>query len=391
MKLTYKHTLVACFIGYITQAITINFIPLLFVTFQNHYHIPLSQITILVTVNFLVQLTVDVLTPLFEKQVGYRVCMVAAHLFSASGLIMLTVLPEVLPPFVGLLISVTTYAIGGGLLEVLVSPITESCPTDNKEKAMSLLHSFYSWGSMGVVLLSTLFFRLAGIENWKILARIWAVIPLLNSLVFSRTPIAPLIAEGEKGMSLKELMHSRVFWLFMMMMICAGASEHSIGQWSSTFAEMGLGISKAAGDLAGPMAFAALMGCVRVFFSKNSDKIDLEKFLFGSSIVCFVAFLMVVLVPNPVVNLIGCALSGIGVSMLWPGTLSRASAKLPLGGTTMFALLAVGGDIGCTLGPTLLGMVADASNGNLKMGMLAGTVFPLLLVICGLFGKKMKK
>jgi len=382
MKFTYKHTLVSCFVGYIVQAITINFIPLLFLTFQRHYQIPLSQITLLVSINFMVQLAIDATAPLYVDRIGYRPCVVTAHIFSAAGLLLLTWLPDILPPFTGLVICVTTYAIGSGLIEVLISPITESCPTDNKEKAMSLLHSFYCWGQVGVVLLSTLFFSLCGIENWRILSRVWAIIPIVNGILFLKMPIAPLISEGQTGMSFAQLFRSKVFWILLIMMLCAGASEHAVSQWASAFAEKGLGISKTAGDLAGPMAFAVLMGIVRVFFGKFGDKINLDRFFLGSGILCVVAFLLIVLVPNPIINLIGCGLCGMGVSILWPGTLSKASVALKNGGTTMFAWLAVAGDLGCSAGPTLVGMVSSAASDNLKAGIFAALIFPVVLVIC---------
>lgn len=388
MKLTYKNTLVSCFIGYIVQAITINFIPLLFVTFQNTYGIPLSQITLLVTINFLVQLLIDALAPLYADRLGYRTCIVMAHGFSALGLLLLTILPEVLPPFTGLLLSVITYAIGSGLIEVLISPITESCPTDNKEKAMSLLHSFYCWGHVGVVLISTAFFYLAGIENWQILARIWAIIPIINGILFLKTPIAPLICEGEKGMKLSELFRSKVFWVLLIMMVCSGASEHAVSQWASTFAEKGLGITKTAGDLAGPMSFAVLMGLSRVFYGKFGEKMDLDRFIFGSSMLCLISFLLIALVPSPVINLIGCGLCGLSVGILWPGTLSKASATLRNGGTSMFAMLALAGDVGCSAGPTLVGMISGTAEDNLKLGILAGTVFPIALILCLLIKPK---
>lgn len=391
MKLTYKNTMTSCFVGYIVQAINANFVPLLFLTFQDSFGIPLDQITVLIVTNFVVQLTVDATAPLYVDKLGYRPCIVAAHVFSAAGILMLTFLPEVMPPFAGLLISVATYAIGGGLIEVLVSPITESCPTDNKEKAMSLLHSFYCWGSVGVVLLSTIFFTVFGIENWKIMGVIWALIPIVNAFLFAKVPMVPLIAEGERGMKMGELFRNKVFWILLLMMVCAGASELAIGQWASAFAEKGLGISKTAGDLAGPMAFAVLMGVVRVFYGKFGHKINLDKFIGLSAVVCVAAYLMIALVPNPIINLIGCGLCGLGVSIMWPGTLSKASVLLKNGGTTMFALLAVAGDLGCTTGPMVVGLVSDAAGDNLKIGIFAAIAFPVLLVACALLTAGRKK
>ena len=398
MKNQYHKTITACFLGYIVQAIIVNFAPLLFLFFQRTYGIPLSQITLLVTFNFGIQLLVDFLSVGFVDKIGYRVSLVAAHILSAAGLILLTILPDVLPsPFAGILIAVMIYAVGGGLLEVLVSPVVETCPSDtmeeehSKEKAMSMLHSFYCWGHAGVVLLSTLFFRAAGIENWKILAVIWALIPIGNALLFAKVPIAPLIKEGETGLGLKELFRMKLFWILLIMMVCAGASEQAVSQWASTFAEKGLGISKTAGDLAGPLAFAVLMGTSRVFYGKYGDKIHLERFMVCSSCLCILSYLGISLLPLPQLSLIACAVCGLSVGIMWPGTFSKAAAALPRGGTAMFALLALGGDVGCSGGPTLVGMVSGALGDNLKMGVLTGTVFPVLLLIGILLCRKVKR
>ena len=381
MKYSYDCTMRACFTGYIVQAIVNNFAPLLFLTFQRTYHIPLQQITLLVTFNFGIQLLTDLLSVAFVDQMGYRASMVLAHILSALGLICLTVLPEWMGhPFAGILISVIVYAVGGGLLEVLVSPVVEACPSTHKEKAMSMLHSFYCWGHVGVVLFSSIFFKLAGIENWKLLAVLWAVIPILNALVFTRVPIAPVLPEGEQGMTIGTLFQNRTFWLLFAMMICAGASEQSVSQWASLFAEKGLGISKTAGDLAGPMAFAVLMGASRAFYGNYGEKINLDRFMAVSSVLCILSYLCLVFMPVPVLSLAGCALCGLSVGIMWPGTFSRASKALPAGGTALFALLALGGDIGCSGGPTLVGMVSGMCKGNLKAGILAALIFPVLLL-----------
>lgn len=382
MTFTYKTTMTACFIGYVVQAIVNNFAPLLFVMFQNSYAIPLGQITLLVTVNFAVQLLVDLLATLFVDRVGYRASAVTAHVCSAAGLLLLTVLPDRMDPFCGILLSVVVYAVGGGLIEVLISPIMESCPTDNKEQAMSLLHSFYCWGHVGVVLLSTLFFQLAGIGSWRALARVWALIPLTNAFLFSKTPIAPLVPEGERGMTLPELFRSRMFWLLMVMMLCAGASEQAVSQWASAFAEQGLGLSKTAGDLAGPMSFAVLMGTARAVYGKYGERIDLNTFMRASAVLCLASYLLISLSPWPLLSLVGCALCGLSVGIMWPGTFSKGTASLRGGGTAMFALMALAGDMGCSGGPTLVGLVSDAAGGSLKTGILAALVFPVVLLIC---------
>ena len=382
MKLTYRHTISACFIGYIVQAILNNFAPLLFLTFQSSYRIPLTQITMLVTVNFGVQLLVDLLSAGFVDKIGYRASMGIAHLTSALGLVLLAFLPELLPaPFFGLLIAVIVYAIGGGLLEVLVSPIVESCPTDNKAKTMSLLHSFYCWGHVGVVLISTAFFAVFGIGNWKILAVLWAVVPFLNFFLFLRVPIAPLVPEGEKGLRLGELVRMRLFWILFLMMMGAGASEQAVSQWASTFAEQGLGVSKTVGDLAGPMAFAVCMGLSRAFYGKRGDRIDLDRFMAASGVLCVASYLLISLVPVPALGLAGCALCGLSVGIMWPGTFSKAAATLRGGGTALFALLALAGDLGCSGGPTLAGMVSGAAGNDLHAGILAAVVFPVLLLL----------
>ena len=392
MENQYNKTIVACFVGYVVQAVVNNFTPLLFLFFQKSYHIPLSQITLLVTFNFGIQLLIDFLSVGFIDKIGYRASMIIAHTLSAVGIILLTVLPEILPaPFMGILLAVMIYAIGGGLLEVLVSPVVEACPSDNKEKAMSMLHSFYCWGHAGVVLISTLFFYVFGIGNWKILAIIWAVIPIANAFVFAKVPIVPLIEDGESGLELKELFQIKTFWILLVMMVCAGASEQAVSQWASAFAEKGLGISKAAGDLAGPMAFAVLMGMSRLFYGKYGDRIHLEHFMIYSSLLCILSYLGISLFPVPLISLIACAVCGLSVGIMWPGTFSKASAALPKGGTAMFALLALGGDIGCSGGPTLVGMVSGALGDNLKMGILAGIIFPILLLMGIVLCRKIKE
>lgn len=389
-KNKYQLTMYACFIGYIVQAIVNNFLPLLFVTFQKTYSIPLTQITLLITLNFGIQLVIDMLSAGFVDKIGYRASTIIAHVCSAAGLVLLTVLPEAFPdPFAGILIAVFIYAIGGGLIEVLISPILEACPTDNKEKAMSLLHSFYCWGHVGVVLISTLFFTLFGIENWKILAVCWAVVPAVNIILFAKAPIYSLHEEGETGLTLKQLFTRKIFWVMMLMMLCAGASEQAVSQWASTFAEQGLGVSKTIGDLAGPMSFAALMGLSRLLYGKFGDKLDLDKFMRMSCLLCIAAYLCISLVPLPAVGLVGCAVCGFSVGIMWPGTFSKASAAVKGGGTALFAMLALAGDVGCSGGPTLAGFISGCFNGELRAGILAAIVFPVLLLIGIQLAKKL--
>lgn len=385
MQNRYQKTMYACFVGYVVQAVVNNFAPLLFLTFESTYEIPLSRITLLITINFMIQLLVDLLSAGVLKRIGCRAAVVAAHLFAAAGLLGLAFLPELLPDaFAGLLAAVTVYAVGGGLIEVLISPLVESCPTPNKEKAMSLLHSFYCWGHVAVVLLSTLYFRIAGIENWKLLTCIWALLPIANAALFATAPIAPLVEEGQREASWRELFRNRVFWILMLMMLCAGAAEQAVSQWASIFAEKGLRVGKTVGDIAGPMAFAILMGSARAFYGKFGEKIRLDRFMLGSSVLCAAAYLCISLSPSPFLSLIGCAVCGLSVGIMWPGSYSKAAASIRNGGTAMFALLALAGDMGCCAGPTLVGCVADLLGDDLKRGILVGIVFPIVL-IAGIF------
>lgn len=378
----YKSTIRACFAGYVVQAVVNNFVPLLFLTFQSQYGIPLSQVTLLITINFALQLAVDGVSVFFIDRIGYRAAAVIAHICAALGLVGLAFLPDLLPsPFAGLLLSVLLYALGGGLLEVIVSPIVESCPSDHKAQTMSILHSFYCWGSAGVIVISTLFLKIFGASSWKILAAIWALLPLANCFVFTKVPLAPLVAEGETGMHIGQLFRSRVFWVIMLMMLCAGASEQAVSQWASTFAEKGLGVSKAVGDLAGPTVFALLMATSRLLYGKFGAKIDLNKAMMASALLCVVSYLLIGLTNSPVLGLVGVGLCGLAVGIFWPGTFSTAAASLRSGGTAMFALMALAGDLGCSGGPTLAGAIASAFGDNLRLGILCAVAFPALMIL----------
>lgn len=383
-KLSYNHTIYACYIGYIVQAIVNNFVPLLFLTFQSSFGISLDKIAYLITINFGIQLLVDLASAKFVDKIGYKAAALAAHVSAAVGLAGLGIFPYLLKDaYAGILLSICFYAVGGGLLEVVVSPIVEACPTEKKEAAMSLLHSFYCWGHVGVVLLSTLFFMTAGIENWRILAFIWAIVPFLNIFYFAKVPVQALVEEGE-GMKIRDLMKNKLFWLFFIMMICGGASEQAMSQWASAFAESGLGITKTLGDLAGPCLFAVLMGSARAFYGKYSEKISLQRFMKYSCVLCIVSYLFACLSGNPFLALAGCAVCGLAVGIMWPGTFSLASKAMRSGGTALFAFLALAGDIGCAGGPTLVGVLSEMFGADLKKGLIFAAVFPIILLL-GLF------
>ena len=381
IKSNYNHTIYACYIGYITQAIVNNFVPLLFLTFATDYQLSLDKITLITTINFLVQLLVDLLAVKVVDRIGYRPCLVFGHLCAVVGLVGLAFFPEFIGnAYVGIMTCVILYAIGGGLMEVLISPVVEACPTTQKEAAMSLLHSFYCWGHVGVVILSTLFFQCFGIYNWRLMACVWALVPLFNIFYFLLVPIYPIVAENEK-LSVRGLLGQKTFWLLVVLMVCAGASEQAMSQWASAFAESALKVSKTVGDLAGPCAFAILMGTARALYGKYSDKLPLIKMMKASAVLCIGCYLLAALVNNPLISLIGCALCGFSVGIFWPGTFSVAAMKLPGGGTAMYALMALAGDLGCSSGPSVVGFVANACGGNLKIGIIVALLFPIVMLL----------
>ncbi len=381
-QINYKKTLIACYLGFVTQAIAANFAPLLFVTFKTTYEIGLEKIALIPMVFYLTQLLIDLAATKFADKIGYRICVISSQILSAAGLVLMAVLPELLPvPFIGILISVVCYAMGSGLIEVLVSPIVEACPFKNKEGMMSLLHSFYCWGAVGVILCSTLFFTIFGIENWKILTLIWALLPLINAFNFISCPINPLMKDGD-GMKTGQLFRLPLFWILILLMICSGASEASMAQWASAFTESALGVSKTVGDLAGPCLFAVFMGISRLLYGKMSEKLDLVKSMLVCGILCVICYLMASLSSIPIIGLAGCALCGLSVGIMWPGTISISSQKCPSGGTAMFAFLALAGDLGATASPAIVGGISNFVGGNLKAGLLVATTFPLLLIIC---------
>lgn len=381
-KHNYDSTLVACFIGYIVQAIVIIFAPLLFLQFQREFGLPLSQITVLITLTFTVQLATDVASAFLADKIGYRVSCIIAHICAAAGLILLTFLPNLLHgSIIGLAIPMMVYAVGGGLIEVVISPLVESCPTPNKEKAMSLLHSFYCWGSAAVILLSTLFFRVFGIENWRICALLWSIVPIINTVAFMKVPIFTLIKEGEKKMSFVDIFTNKLFWYFIVLMMCSGVCELAVSQWASTFAEKEMAIPKVVGDLMGPMLFAILAALARTAYGKFGDRVDLSKFMLGSGVLCIVSYALLVFTSSPVLGLVGCALCGLSSAVMWPGSYSLASASLTGGGTMMFAFLALAGDLGGSLGPSVVGAVSSSFEDNLRAGFCAVIVFPILMVI----------
>lgn len=377
----YKKTLAACYLGFVTQAISANFTPLLFLTFKSTYGITLEKIAMIPLVFYLTQLLIDLAATKFADRIGYRICVVASQVLSAAGLVLMAILPEIFPvPFIGILVSVVLYAIGSGLIEVLVSPIVEACPFENKDGMMSLLHSFYCWGAMGVILGSTFFFSVFGVENWKILTVIWALVPLYNTLNFINCPIERLVEDG-KSMGVSKLLKMPIFWLMIVLMVCSGASEASMAQWASAFTESAIGVSKTVGDLAGPCLFAMFMGISRMLYAKFSEKLDLTRVMLVCGIMCAGCYLLASLSALPILGLAGCALCGLAVGIMWPGSISISSQKCPRGGTAMFAFLALAGDLGAMVSPAMVGTLSEMAGGNLKTGLFVATIFPVVLVL----------
>lgn len=375
----YKKTLLACYLGFVTQAISANYAPLLFLTFRGTYGISLEKIAMIPMVFYLAQLFVDLAATRFADRIGYRRCVVASQVLSAAGLAALAFLPDLLPnPFAGILMAVVLYAVGSGLIEVLVSPIVEACPFDNKDGVMSLLHSFYCWGALGVILGSTLFFALFGVENWRILTVLWALVPLYNTVNFVSCPIERLVEEG-RSMAPAQLFRMPLFWLIILLMVCSGASEAAMAQWASAFTESALGVSKTVGDLAGPGLFALFMGISRVLYGRFSERLDLTRTMLFCGVLCAGCYLVAALAASPVLGLAGCALCGLAVGIMWPGSISISAQKCPRGGTAMFAFLALAGDLGATISPTMTGSFAELAGGDLKAGLLAAAVFPVVM------------
>lgn len=383
-KLSYKHTVASCLIGAFCQAIICNFPSLLFITFSITYGIPLGQLTLMITVNFAVQLLTDLVASIVADKIGYRPCLVASHLCSAAGLVLMVTLPEIIPGVGGFIVAAVAFGIGGGLVEVLVSPAIEACPLKNKTKMMSFLHSCYCWGVVTVVIISSVFFALAGTENWKIMALIWAAVPFFNGLYLCIVPMYSLPkAEAEEigGKKPRSIFTVGLFWVFFTMMLCSGAGEQAVCQWSSTFIEAGLGVDKTTGDLIGVCGFALTMGIGRVLYGKFSDRLPKKAVLMMCALLSVGNYLLIALAPIPALGLVGCVLCGMTVGVFWPATLSVAAENLPYTTTATFGFLALAGDIGCTAGPTLVGVAQDAFGGNFSIAILMATIFPVALFI----------
>ena len=381
MRLNAKHTVATCFGGFLTQAIVINFSPLLFITFEKTYGISLSKISLLIAISFITQLSMDFTASIFPALFNKRITVIIGQLCSAVGLIGLAFLPKIMPPYAGLIVATMIAALGGGIIEVMGNPIIEACPIKNKNRILSFLHSGYCWGLVLTVVLSTLFFHFVGLEHWRLLACLWAIIPILDAVAFIFVPLYPMESAPKVTDKRKSVFRSFTFWAFFILMLCAGAAEQAMSQWASSFAEMGLGVSKTVGDLLGPCAFAVLMGTARLIYAKYSEKVDLSKFMIASSLLCIVTYLVAAFSQSAIVALAGCALCGFSVGIMWPGTLCLATERIPHGGVKMFALLALAGDAGCTAGPVAVGYIAELLGNDLKISFAFSAMFPILIIL----------
>ncbi|MBQ6884261.1 MAG: MFS transporter [Clostridia bacterium] len=389
MSASYKSTKIACFAGFVVQAIINNFLPLLFIIFNTRYNLNYEQLGRLLFINFFVQLIVDALTPAVVKHIGYRGAAIACHGLAAVGLCLLGILPLLFPKqiYTCVIIAIIIYATGSGIIEVCISPIVEMLPGDKKGADMAFSHSFYCWGQAFTVLVSTILIYLIGQDGWQLIPIIWAVIPFVNMFNFMRVPIVEQVDEPVSKTA-KALFKNRDFWIFAIIMICAGASEITMAEWASIFTQQALGVSKTVGDLLGPCAFAICMGSGRVIFGLFDGKFNPKKALIINNILCVICYVGVAVCSIEWLSLVACALCGFTVSLSWPGTYSMAARYFPTGGTLMFSLLALCGDFGCSIGPWTMGIVANST--TLQMGFLVCAIFPAIMVVTAPFLRKEK-
>lgn len=382
-KINYTPTKISAYVGYFVQAIVNNFLPILFVAFQDIYGIGYEKLGRLIVFNFITQMVTDILSPKIISLLGYRKTAVMCQLIAALGLTLAAVLPNVLPnAYIGIVLAVIVYAFASGLMEVIISPMIEMLPTSNKSGNMSLLHSFYCWGQAITTVGTTLLLSAFGYRGWTYIPLIWAIVPFINAFSFIRVPIVEPQPE-RKSDSFRVLFSDRRFRVFMLIMLCAGASEIAMAEWASVFAQNALGVSQIAGDLAGPCAFSLFMGLGRLLYAAFSEKISYRSTVIVLGLCCAVCYYIAAFASIPIFALAACALCGFTVSILWPGTISAGAVAFPRGDAVMFSVFAMCGDIGCCIGPWLLGVVAE--HFTLNIGFAVSSFFPLLMVALAIF------
>lgn len=406
MKKEFRLTLMAARMGFFTQALVNNLAPVFFVLFRVLYGFSYLQVGILAALNFTLQLFADITSPNLISRFGYRKCAMTAQALCAVGLILMPGLCILTGGvYISFIIPVLIYSYGAGMIEVLASPIVEAIPDLPENTKMSMLHSFYSWGQMTCVALTTLALHFIGYERWFLIPVLWSAIPIFGIILFSRARLdmADMAEkESEKGGRL----FCRSFVLMLIIMTCAGASEIAMSEWSSLFAEEALGVSKVAGDLFGPCMFALFMGMGRMCHAKFGERLNLSRLIKACSLLCVICYVGAALLRPAAASLIFCALTGLSVSLMWPGALSLAAARNN-GGARMYGLLAAFGDIGCIIGPVVTSSVSEFADGNeriraigaayglsadktaLRASLLAMALIPLVMLIClSLFSDK---
>lgn len=386
MKSKYTVTKITCYIGYVVQAVINNFLPILFIVFQDIYGLGYEKLARLIAVNFITQIITDFLTPKIVNKIGYRKAIILCQAAATTGLLMLGILPRFVSNVYPVIIfSIIVYAFGSGLIEVLFSPVIEHLPIDNKSGNMSLLHSFYCWGQAFTIIVTTALVSFFGYKGWANIPLVWAVLPFIDMLLFIKAPIVEP-KEDEKEQGFKELFKNRKFKLYMLMMLCAGASEIAMAEWASMFAQQSLGVSKVIGDLTGPCLFAIFMGLGRIWYAAVSNKISFTKAIIVLNSICAVCYLGVAFCKISVLALVFCAVCGFTVSISWPGIYSLGAETFPKGNAVMYSTFALCGDMGCCLGPWVLGFVAEFF--GLNAGFAVATVFPITMVATALLVNK---
>lgn len=410
MKSTKEYNLAkyACYLGSGGMAIVSVLSPLLFVTFRELYGISYTLLGLLVVANFLTQLSVDLIFSFFTKYFNIHKTVRTMPIITFSGLLIYTLMPLIFPEYVylWLIIGTIVFSASAGLGEVLLSPVIAAIPSDNPDREMSKMHSAYAWGCVAVVVISTLFLKLAGTHNWQFLALLLSLLPFANAIIFAKAklPEISINQDAEKGgVSFK---NKGIIMCFVCIFL-GGATEVTMSEWVSNFIESGIGLPKVVGDILGVAMFAAMLGIGRTIYAKIGKNIS-SVMLFGmaGSTVCYI---VASLSLNPVTGLIACAVTGLCVSMLWPGTLIYAEENFPKLGVAVYALMAAGGDLGASVAPQLVGVLSDkiavmnfaeilaqklcitAEQVGIRAGMLAAAVFPLLGVVVILIMKRFFK
>ena len=395
---SYKSTIAACYIGSFVQAIIVNTTPILFIPLREQFGLTFQQMGLLVLINFISQVGCDILFSNAIDKYGFRRFVVAAHGLAVVGLVLFAASPLLFDrPFAGFVTATIIFSGSGGLLELLLSPIVNAIPTDEKAGAMSVLHSFYSWGQAAVILLTTVLLFVFGRAWWQWIILIWTLVPLFNFFFLMRVPFAPNVPE-EQRQGMDKILLKPFFIAALATILCGAAAELCISQWASAYLEEAMRLPKVVGDVGGVCLFAVMMGVGRLFYGMYGKKINVSLMMLIGTVGAAACYITVALSGTAVLSLLACGLCGLCVSLLWPGTLVVASEHYPLAGAWMFAILAAG-DIGASAGPWLMGVVAEQAHRlpflsglltqgmspdqlGLRAAMLVSALFPIIAFFC---------